>query len=99
MAELSGERLDLAAGFFERAGTIDFFSGQAKFFLDGKLRGDAAAGFDFVEPAREEPLDLLLGPAPGDYQAVQLFVNAGFNQQGGFHEHRIADSAAPPRLK
>src|SRR5260370_36391035 len=77
VAELGGQRLDLAASFFERAGAIDFLSGQAKFFLDGKLRRDAAAGFHFTETAREEPLEVLLGAAPRDHPALQHFVNAG----------------------
>src|SRR5712691_2870007 len=99
VAELGGERLDLATGFLERAGTIDFLGGQAKFFLNRKLRGDAAAGFDFAETAHEETLELLLGSAPGDYQAIKIFVNAGFDQQGGFDEDRVANPSPLPRLE
>src|SRR5260370_3003213 len=78
VAELGGQRLDLAASFFERAGAVDFLSGQAKFFLDGKLRGDAAAGLHFAETAREEPLEVALGTAPRDHEAINIFFNARF---------------------
>src|SRR5260370_26717405 len=74
VAELGGQRLDLAASSFERAGAIDFLGGQAKFFLDGKLRGDAAAGFRFAKPSRQQPPDLLVGAAPRDHPALTLFV-------------------------
>src|SRR3989454_12194217 len=87
-AELGGKSLNLTASFFERAGTIDFLGGEVKFFLDGKLGGDAATSFDFVETTRKEALELLLGMAPGDHKAIEIFVNTGFNQQGGFDEDR-----------
>ncbi len=86
LAELGGERLDLPARFLERAGAINFLGGQKKFFLDGKLRGDAAARFRFAETAREQSLELLLGTAPGDHQAIKVLVNARFDQQRGFDE-------------
>src|SRR5260370_22034806 len=79
VAELGGQRLDLAASSFERAGAIDFLGGQAKFFLDGKLRGDAAAGFRFAKPSRQQPLELLLGTAPRDHHAIKIFVNGRFD--------------------
>src|SRR5260370_11342089 len=79
VAELGGQRLDLAASSFERAGAIDFLGGQAKVFLDGKLRGDAAAGLRFAKASRPQPLQLLLGTAPRDPQAIEIFVNAGFD--------------------
>src|SRR5260370_18662062 len=72
VAELGGQRLDLAASSFERAGAIDFLGGQAKFFLDGKLRGDAAAGFPFANPSRQQPLALLLGAAPRDPPSIKI---------------------------
>ena len=53
-AEFAGQRLDLAARFFERPGAIDFLRGEAQLFLDGELRGNAAAGFRFAEVPREE---------------------------------------------
>src|SRR5712692_10395998 len=98
-AKLGGESFDLAAGFFERAGTVDFLGGRRNIKNERKLGGDAATGFDFTETTREKALDLLLGMAPGDHQAVETFVNAGFDQQGGFDEDRVADSGAPPHLE
>src|SRR5882762_5539086 len=97
-AELGGERFDLAARRFERAGTVDFFRGEKKFFFHGKLRGDAPAGFAFAEAAREKALELLFRRAPGDHQAVEFFVNARFDQQRGFDENRIANPGALPGL-
>src|SRR2546426_12474604 len=87
-AELGGKSLNLTASFFERAGTIDFLGGEVKFFLDGKLGGDAATSFDFVETTRKEALELLLGMAPRDHEAIEILVNAGFDQQGGLDEDR-----------
>ena len=86
----------MAAGFLERAGTVDLFGGEAEFFVDWKLSGDAAAGFGFAEAAREEALELLLRLAPGDDQAIQIFVNAGFDQQGGFDEGGVARAGTLP---
>src|SRR5258707_7581693 len=98
-AELGGERFDLAARRFERAGTVDFFGGEKKFFFDGKLGGDAPAGFAFAEAAREKALELLFRRTPGDYEAVEFFVNARFDQQRGFDENRIANPGALPGLE
>ena len=98
-AELERKRFDLAPGCFERAGTVDFLGGEKKLFLDGKLRCDATSGFGFAEAARDQAPELLFGRAPRDHQAIELFVYAGFDQQRGFHEDRVADSSAPPRLE
>src|SRR5260370_5377792 len=98
-SEFGCESLDLAAGFFEGTGAVDLLGGDAKFFLDGELGADPAAGLGFAEPAREQPLELLFRMAPGHYEAVQLFVNARFDQQSGFDEDRVANSGAPPHFK
>jgi hypothetical protein len=95
-AELGCEGFDLAAGFVERAGAIYFLGGEKKFFLDGELCGDAAAGFRFAEAAGDEAIELLFGRAPGDDKPVQIFVDTGFNEQGGFDEDGVADTGAPP---
>jgi len=52
-AESGGEGFDLAAGFVERAGTINFLRGVAQFFLDRKLRGHARAGFSLTVTASD----------------------------------------------
>jgi len=98
-AELSGEGFDLAASLLERAGAVDFLGGKKKFFFDGKLGGDAAAGFGFAEATRHEALELLFGLAPDDHKAIQFLVNAGFDQEGGFHKGGIARAAALPVLE
>jgi hypothetical protein len=95
-AELGGESLDLAAGFCERAGAVDFLGGETEFFLHGKLCGDAAEGFGFAEATSEEALELLLRLAPGDDQAVQIFVNAGFDEESGLDEGSVACASSFP---
>src|SRR5260370_12400659 len=95
-SELGGQRFDLAAGFLEGAGTVDFLGSEKQFFLDGKLGGDAAAGFGFAEAARDEALELLLRRAPGNHEAIQFIVNAGFDEERGFHKSGVARAAALP---
>jgi hypothetical protein len=99
LAELGGESLDLVAGFRERARAVDFLGGETEFFLDGKLCGDAAESFGFTEATSEEALELLLRLAPGDDQAVQFFVNAGFDEESGLDEDSVARAASFPFLE
>src|SRR5258707_12273968 len=66
-AELGGARFGLAARRFERAGSLDFFGGQKKFFFDGKLRGDAPAGLPVASPGRAQALPRLLRASPRDF--------------------------------
>ncbi len=98
-AQLGGQGFDLAAGLLERTGAIDFLGGKKKFLFDGKLGGDAAPGFGFAEATREEALELLFGLAPGDHKAIQFLVNAGFDQQGGFHKSGVARAPTLPVLE
>src|SRR4029077_11957706 len=98
-AKLGGESFDLMPGFVERAGTVDFLGRVTKFFLNRKLGGDAAAGFLLVESTREEALQLLLRLAPGNDEAVETFMNAGFDQQSGFHKGSVARALALPFVK
>src|SRR6267142_1023161 len=77
--ELCCERFDLVAGFFEGAGAIDFFCCVAEFVLNWELRGDAGAGVVIAEAARAKALELLLGAAPSDHEAVQVFEVASFD--------------------
>jgi hypothetical protein len=76
----------LAAGFFEGGGAIDFFCGVAEFFFGGELGGDALTGFLLAQAAGAEALELLIGAAPGDDEAVEIFVVTRFHEQGGFDE-------------
>src|SRR5882762_3855446 len=78
-AELCCEGFHLLSGFFEGAGAIDFFCCVAEFVLNGELRGDAAAGVVIAEPARAEALELLVGAAPSDHEAVQVLEVASFD--------------------
>jgi hypothetical protein len=84
------------AGFVEGAGAVDLIGGESEFLLDGELGGDAAAGFGFGEAASEESVELLLRLAPGDDKTVEIFVNAGFDEEGGFNEGGIAHALALP---
>ena len=95
-AEPGGEGFDLMASLFEGAGAVDFFGGETEFFFDGELGGDAAAGFGFAEATRNKTLELLPRLAPGDDEAVQIFVNTGFDEEGGFDERSVAHASALP---
>src|SRR3989442_169422 len=75
-AELGGKSLNLTASFFERAGTIDFLGGEVKFFLDGKLGGDAATSFDFVVGGLAGP-DELVGQGIGVEDGETHFAQHG----------------------
>jgi hypothetical protein len=88
--------LDLQAGLFKRARAIDFIGGQAELFFDGKLGGDAAAGFGFAEASRDEAHELLLRRAPGDYQTIQIFMDAGLDEQRSFDKSRVAHATSLP---
>ena len=98
-AQFRGERLNLPAGLLERAGTIDLFRGQTEFFLGRHLSGNPAAGFRFAEAARGQALDLLLGFAPGNDEAVEISVNARFDEQRGFDERGVTLALACPFIK
>jgi hypothetical protein len=98
-AEFDGKGRNLTAGFFERAGAVDFLGGMAQLFLDRELGSDAAAGFVFTEAACEESFELLFRFAPGYNDAIEFFVNTGFDEERGFDESGIADSGAVPQFK
>ena len=60
---------------------------------------DAAARFDFGEATRDQAFELLLWRAPRNDEAIELFVNSGFDQQRRFDKNCVAHSSAPPRLE
>src|SRR5579885_1791979 len=95
-AELGSQRFDLPAGEVERAGAVDFLRCMPKFLLEGKLRGDAAKSVFAAHAPLFEALELLLGTAPDNHEAVELLVISGFDQESGFNENRIADAFALP---
>src|SRR5579885_2161855 len=95
-AELGSQRFDLPAGEVERAGAVDFLRCMPKFLLEGKLRGDAAKSVFAAHAPLFEALELLLGTAPDNHEAVELLVISGFDQQSGFHENGFADAFALP---
>jgi hypothetical protein len=70
-----------------------------EFFLHGKLCGDAATGFRFIETTRNKALQLLLRLAPGNDEAVETFVNSGFDQQSSFYKGGVARALAFPFFK
>ncbi len=98
-AKLDSESFHLTARLFERARAVNSLGGVPKFLFDGKLGDDAAAGFGFTEAACAEALELLLGLAPDHDKAVELLMNSGFDQQGGFHEGGVARALALPFVK
>jgi hypothetical protein len=97
--EVGGEGFDLGASGVEGAGAIDGVSGVAQFFVEGKLGGDAAAGFDFAHAASEEAFELLSRSAEGDHESIEIFGEAGFDEQSGFDEDGVAKAGALPRVE
>jgi len=48
------------------------------------------AGFSFAEAAgSSQSLELLFRLTPRNHQAIQFFVNAGFDEQRGFHKSGV----------
>jgi hypothetical protein len=89
----------LTASFFESPGAVDGIGSVAKFFGDGELCVDASASVEIRKAARAEALHLLLGSAPGNYKAVEIFGEAGFDEQGSFYKGGVANSALLPSFK
>ena len=61
-----------------------------------RTEGDAAAGVGVGEAAGAEALELLLGAAPGDHEAVQVLEVPSFHQQSGFYERSVPGAVARP---
>src|SRR5579885_2986109 len=95
-AELGGQGFHLLTGKGEGAGAVDFFGGVVEFLLEGPLGGDVAEGVFAAHTALLEALELLLRAAPGDNEAVELFVIAGFEEKSGFDKNGFADAFALP---
>lgn len=91
--------MDLGAGGVERAGAVDDVGGVTQFFLEGKLSGDAAAGFRLAHVAGEESLELLFGSAEHNHESVEIFCESGFDEKRGFHESGIAKAGALPGVE
>ena len=72
---------------------------MAQFFVDRKLGGDAAAGFDFAHSASEEALELLSGSAESDDQPIEMLCETGFDEESGFDESGVAKSGALPGIE
>ena len=97
--EVGGEGFDLGPSVVEGARAVYGVSGVAQFFVDGKLGGDAAAGFDFAHAASEEAFELLGGSAEGDHESIEMFGETGFDEQSGFDEDGVAKAGALPRIE
>ena len=69
---------------------------MGELFGHGELRGNALARVLLAEAAGAKALELLLGAAPGDDEAVEFFVVAGFDEQRGFDESGVASAVACP---
>src|SRR5258708_8551185 len=69
---------------------------MAQLLFHRHLRSDAAAGFVFTKATRGESIELLFRPAPCDHQAVEMFVDAGLDEQCRFDKRRVARSVALP---
>src|SRR5260370_24327679 len=85
---------DLTAGFFERAGTVNFLGRITQFFGHGKLHGYAAARLVFTETASAEAFELLLWFASSCHEAVQLLVYARLDGPRPLHQVRRPESRA-----
>ncbi len=97
--EFFDQGFDLGASVVEGARAVDGVSCVAEFFVDRKLGGDAAAGFDFAHAAGEEAFKLLGGGAEGDHESIEMFGETGFDEQSGFHEDGVAKAGALPRIE
>src|SRR5215475_5570364 len=82
-----------------RAGSVDGVRGVFEFFFVGKLQGDPAARFLFAESTREQTLDLVLGTAINDNEAVEPLVHSSFDEKSGFDENGIGNTLRAPRIK
>jgi len=82
-----------------RAGSVDGERSVFEFFFVGQLQGDPAARFFFAESAREQALDLVLGAAINDNEAVEPLVHSGFDEEGSLDENGTSDTLRAPRIK
>ena len=89
----------MGASVVEGAGAVDGVCGVAEFFVDGKLCGNAAAGFDFAHAAGEEAFQLLRWSAEGDHESIEIFGEAGFDEKSGFDEGGVAKAGTFPRVE
>ena len=91
--------MDLGASGVEGAGTVDGVGGVAQFFVDGELGGNAVTSFDFAHAARKKALELLRGSAEGNHESIEVFGEAGFDEERGFHEGGVAKARALPGVE
>jgi len=89
----------LGASGFEGAGAVDGVGGVAEFFVDGKLGGNAAAGLDLAHVAGQEAFELLIGSAEGDDESIEVFGEAGFDEESSFDEGGVANARTLPDVE
>jgi hypothetical protein len=71
----------------------------AEFFVDGKLGGNAAAGLDLAHAAGQEAFELLIGSAEGDDESIEVFGEAGFDEESSFDEGGVANARTLPGVE
>ena len=82
----------MGASRFEGAGAVDAVGGVADFFVDGKLGGKAAAGLELAHAAGKEAFELLIRGAEGDDKSIEVFGEAGFDEESSFDEGGVANA-------
>jgi hypothetical protein len=89
----------LGASVIEGAGAVDGVGGVAEFFVNGKLGGNAAAGFDFAHAAGKEAFQLLRRSTECDDESIEVFGEAGFDEESGFDEGGVAKAGTFPGVE
>src|SRR6266852_568284 len=92
--ESGDDAYHLPPSFFQRARAVNLVVGHAAFLIELHLRADSAEGLLPRHPAGQQALHLLLRLTPGDHQAVETLVVAGFDQQRRLHDHHRARLSA-----
>jgi hypothetical protein len=89
----------LHLSLFDGPRAINDLVGPAALFLNGHLGSDAELRVLRRKAAFLEALDLLIGTAPADNDAVELFVEARFENQGCFDDGEFRATGTIERLE
>lgn|SRR5690348_2053024 len=81
----SEEVAHLLFGVLDGLRAIDEVIGEAALFVERELRGNAALGIFARAAAAHQARELLVACAPRNGEAVESFIEAGFDMQRGDH--------------